>query len=571
MSAGKIAGGTHSRGLLHWLFRIIGAVALAAGAVLRADELSSRVVVLANSDDPGSVRIAQHYAEARDVPPANIIALPMARAETIAWPEFIRTIWEPLRKELVRRSWIDGIAMDGADPLGRTKYAITGHRIAYLVVCRGVPLRIMHDPDLYKPVVPFTNTDVFRTNAGAVDSELSLLAYQALPINRRAPDPNYAINAFIPNPLFRNDRPSLFEAMQVVKVSRLDGPTEEEANELVDRAIAAERNGLLGRAYIDLGGRHPDGDRWLTAAANQLRDLGFDIDIDRAPSTMPATARIDAPAIYLGWYASDLNGPFALPGFRFPPGAIALHIHSYSAATLHAADQHWCGPLVARGVTATVGNVFEPYLAFTHRPDFLVRALARGDTWGDAVFYAMPVLSWQAIAIGDPLYRPFAVPFDLQFKNRAQLPARLAGYAVLRRMNQLEAAHQPDDALALARGAQREQPSFAVGVALAERLEKAGDKKAAAAALGFVPLLGSFPTDEWGLAYRAATLLAADGKPREAVTTLRTLFKTKSLPRELRLAWLPEADKIAQKAQDNDQAQAWALELSELKRAAAPK
>lgn len=90
--------------------------------------------------------------------------------------------------------------------------------------------------------------------------------------------------------------------------------------------------------------------------------MGYDTSVDRAPATMPVTARIDAPVMYFGWYGGNLEGPFTLPGFRFPPGAIALHIHSYSATTVRSASSGWVGPFVARGVTAAMGNVYEPYL-----------------------------------------------------------------------------------------------------------------------------------------------------------------------------------------------------------------
>ncbi|HYP16212.1 MAG TPA: TIGR03790 family protein, partial [Opitutus sp.] len=458
--------------------------ALAAGALpALADDLALRVVLLANADDPDSLRVAQHYASARGVPADNIVALPMSRAETIGWSEFVNTLWEPLQARLVQRGWIDGVQMNLADDVGRTKYAISGHRIAYLVVCRGVPLRIAHSPELYAPVAPYTENPIFRTNAGGVDAELSLLA-----------KPIYAINAFVSNPLFNDDRPSPFDLAKVIKVSRLDGPTPEAALKLVDRAIEAERTGLLGRAYVDIGGVHRDGERWLEAVAGQLGELGFDVDVDRSRQTFAGTVRFDAPVLYFGWYTGKLGGPFALPDFQFPPGAIALHIHSFSAQTLRSATAHWCGPLVARGVTATVGNVFEPYLQLTHRPDLLLRALARGDNWGDAVAYALPALSWQTVAIGDPLYRPFARSFEEQWKNRRSLPLRLGGYATLRQMRQLEAAGQAEEALALARTAQRETPTFAVGLALAQRLQAAGDLRAAASALGFVPLLENHRT-----------------------------------------------------------------------------
>lgn len=554
----------HSRGALRWLPRIFSLGFLAVTAALRADDLSAHVVILANSDEPDSLRIARHYAEVREVPAENIVALPMPTVETIGWPEFLRTIWEPLESELVRRKWIDAVAMTEKDAIGRTKYAVSGHSISYLVVCRGVPLRVMHDPKLYTPVVPMTNLQIFRTNAGAVDSELGLLAYQVSPVNPAAPDPNYPINAFIPNPLFGNDHPTFFDATQVIKVSRLDGPTVEDAMALVDRAVAAEREGVMGRAYIDLGGKDPAGDRWLSAAGAQLEELGFDTDVDRAGGTIPATARFDAPVLYFGWYSSAVTGPFLLPGFQFPPGAIALHIYSFSADTLHAAEPHWSGFFVAHGVTATVGNVFEPYLQFTHRPDFMVRALVRGETFGDAACYALPALSWQAIAIGDPLYRPFTVPLETQLKNRKQLPTRLAGYAVVRRMNVLDARHRADEALALARSVQRDEPSLAVAMALARRLKQAGDKPGAAAALGFVPLLKAFRPDEWGLAHEAALLLAACDRPVDAMHTLQNLFRIKSVPRGLRLAWLPEAQKIAAAAQDLKQGKEWSLEQTRL-------
>jgi uncharacterized protein (TIGR03790 family) len=524
-----------------------------AGSARAAEEnLAARVIVLANRDDPDSLRIARHYAEVRGVPAANIIALPLPVAESITWREFVATLWQPLLDELVRARWIDAIPMALTDAVGRQKFAPHGHRIAALVVCRGVPLKIAHDPELYVEAKPFTSRGEFRTNAGAVDAELSLLAL-----------PNYAINAFVPNPLFQNDHPTGFELAQVVKVSRLDGPTADAAAALVDHAIEAEHNGLLGRAYIDLSDRDPVGNVWLEAAAAQLAELGFDTDIDRDPATLPIGARIDAPAIYFGWYAGDLNGPFTLPGFHFPPGAIALHIHSYSANTLRSAAG-WAGPLVARGVTATFGNVNEPYLQFTHRPQLVLRALARGATLVDAAYYSVQALSWQAIVIGDPLYRPFAVPLAQQMENLAALPPRLAGYAVLRRMHELDAAGSGDEATALLRTAQRRTPSLALGFELAQRLRAAGEPDAAAEALGFASQLKSFPADQWGLARETARLLEACGRPARALDVWRALLAEETLPSDLRALWLRDARETALAAHEPDQARAWRTQLDDL-------
>ncbi len=555
MRARKNATIPHCRSALSVFPKIIflaAALFFSLCAPAAEENLAARVVLVANSEDPDSLRIARHYAEVRGVPVENIIALKLPLAESITWREFVVTLWEPLLDELMRAKWVDAIPMALTDPVGRRKLAVHGHRIGALVTCRGVPLKIENDPALYLGS-PFTQRAEFRTNAGAVDSELSLLAH-----------PNYPINAFVPNPLFQKENPDALDRLHIVKVSRLDGPSVEDALGLVDRAVAAERTGLLGRAYVDIGGIHVAGDRWLEALATQLDSLGWAPTVDRDPATMPATARFDAPVLYFGWYAGSLNGPFALPGFRFPPGAIAFHIHSYSASTLRSTTSGWTGPLVARGVTATVGNVFEPYLELTHRPNLFIRALARGATLVDAAYFSLPEFSWQAILIGDPLYRPFAVSLDAQLTAFATLPPRHASYAVLRRVNALVLSGHRDQALALARATQRNRPSLALGLALTRLLSEAGDNESAASALGFVALLKALPPDEWALAREAALQLERLARPVRALELWRRIFATDSLPRELRVAWLPEATRAANAAADLPLAIEWAKALAEL-------
>jgi len=545
---------------LRWFAIRGGCALLAFGAVpLRAapPAPAEAVILLANANDPDSLRIARNYAAKRRVPEANIIALPLPLAETIAWSEFVVTLWQPLQDELIRRNWIKAIPMNLFDAVGRRKFAPLGHGLTALVVCRGVPLRIAHDPALFAETPPLTNRAEFRTNQSAVDSELSLLAAGA-----------YPINAFVANPLYLNPAPSADDLAKVIKVSRLDAPSFAEANTLVDQALAAERNGLLGRAYVDIGGAHPEGDRWLETVAADIAALHFDLSVDREPATLATTARGDSPALYFGWYAGSLNGPFALPGFRFPPGAIALHIHSYSAQTLRSTASGWAGPLLARGVTATMGNVFEPYLELTHRPQVFLRALAGGATLADAAYQALPVLSWQSILVGDPLYRPFARSADDQTDVRSSLPPLLAGYAVIRQMRRLEAAGRTTAALSAGRKAQSLVPSLALGFALAQRLQAAGDLPGAASALGFAASLPNFPPDQWALAESAAQLLIASGRPSQGVAVYQALFANKILPTELRLAWLGRAIEAARLAQQDLVARRWSDELFALNAAA---
>jgi uncharacterized protein (TIGR03790 family) len=536
-------------GILNKLSAALLASALAASA--HGSGLADRVVLVANSDAPDSVGIAQHYAKVRGVPLANVISLRMSLAETITWGEFVATVWQPLQDELVKRGWIDAIELDRVDEVGRRKYAISGHRIAALVVCRGVPLRIADDPALFREEKPLTDHVEFRTNQGAVDSELSLLAQMDTPIN-----------ACVPNPLFHNPAPSDEDRSRVVKVSRLDGPTAADALGLVDLAVEAERTGLLGRAYVDIAGPHDSGNRWLAAVAAQVAVLGFDLSVGRGPQTLPANSRIDAPALYFGWYSPDLNGPFTLPGFRFPPGAVAVHIHSFSAHTLRSATEGWCGPLVARGATATVGNVFEPYLEFLHRPDLLLEALTRGENLVDAAYYALPVLSWQSIVIGDPLYEPFAVSLDEQTRNLSVLPRPRAGYAAIRRMNLLDAAGKHGDAIETGRAAMKEVPNLALALALAGRLQATGNGDAAAWLVNGASDSVSAACGDWEVLRESAAFLAAHGRPGEAIALYRKLFEIDALPPAVVSSWLVEARQVALDSHDASQAAEWEEQIS---------
>jgi len=528
--------------------QVLSATMPAVVAAPRAfsSDLARSVILVANSRDPDSVAIAQHYAEVRGVPAANVIALKMPLEETITWRQFVGYVWQPLQDELVKRGWIDALSMDLFDEVGRRKYAISGHRIAALVTCRGVPLRIANDPSLYSDFKPYTDRAEFRTNAGAVDSELSLLAQT-----------DYPINAGVTNPLYANDAPTAYALSQVVKVSRLDGPTPDQALHLVDLAVEAERTGLLGRAYVDIAGPHENGDRWLATTAGVIARLGFDLSNTRGPGTMPSTTRIDAPALYFGWYAADMNGPFTLPGFRFPPGAIAVHIHSFSARTLRSATTGWSGPLVARGVTATVGNVFEPYLEYVHRPDLMMLALARGHSLVDSAYYALPLLSWQAVLIGDPLYRPFAVPLPVQSARLSSLPPALAGYAVIRQMNLLDAQGMPGEAIAVGKAGMKQAPNLALALALARRIQATGNPEEPVWIVNGAAEAADASTGNWEILREAAAYLSERRRPAEAIEIYRRLFAIDMIPLAVKSPWLVEARRVALESGDAGQAAEW--------------
>jgi hypothetical protein len=154
-----------------------------------------------------------------------------------------------------------------------------------------------------------------------------------------------------------------------------------------------------------------EGDKWIQQAASEAQRQGFPVILDDGEQMFPDAYPMRHAALYYGWYAGDVGGPVAQPGFRFERGAVAAHIHSFSAASLRDPNKFWCAPLLARGAAATIGNVYEPLLGFTSNLDVFQEHLDEGFTFAESGWASVRVLSWMTTFIGDPLYRPFPSEF----------------------------------------------------------------------------------------------------------------------------------------------------------------
>jgi hypothetical protein len=73
--------------------------------------------------------------------------------------------------------------------------------------------------------------------------------------------------------------------------------------------------------------------------------------------------------------------------------------------------------LLTRGASASVGNVYEPYLAFTTDFGVMEAALLAGCNLAESYYMAQPVLSWMSVLLGDPLYRPYATINSAEIPN----------------------------------------------------------------------------------------------------------------------------------------------------------
>jgi uncharacterized protein (TIGR03790 family) len=535
----------------------IAALLLPCAHTFAADPDAASVVILVNMDDRESVAIGNYYAEARGIPEGNIIALAMPTEETISLRQFVDEVSNPLLNALMDEAWISGVKARDTDRYGRVRLSVAIHKIRYLVTVRGVPLRFSNDPELLDESLP-NLPNQFRFNRGSVDSELALLTGP----------PGSSMTSLIPNPYFEGKRVSPTDAQRVIKVSRLDGPTKPLVIRLIDRTLEAEKIGLMGRAYVDAGGPHAKGDEWMEATRDLLEAAYFDTSFEASKRLMGFEDRLDAPAIYVGWYRGHAYGPWLEARWSVPPGAIGYHLHSFSATTVRSRTKAWLGALIAQGYSATWGTVYEPYLEFTHHPHILLAHLIKGGNFGDAASLSMPALSWQNVAIGDPLYRPFKVSLDEQL--RGSMDSAFSAYAPIREMNRIAEERSEAEAVEYGQSQFSKQPSLALAYRLAQAYTAEGKVRGAVNSLKMVRFIRTFSRDEVVLVQKIASLLHRHGESQIALELFEKLLSDRDLPESLKIALLDAGAAIAGEAGNAMLASRWMLEAQELKQPETP-
>jgi uncharacterized protein (TIGR03790 family) len=547
--------------------RMIASLALAHSLCMcgvqadAADPDPASVVVVANPAAEGSVRVAKAYMRRRDIPAENLVEITTSAEGGISRTAYIETIHNPLLEALLAKKLVDGLEAP-ADAYGRKSVALLDNTVRYLVVCYGVPY-VIHEEALQPDAdLPFQKRHLTGTNAGLIGSfaegpmgknEASVDAELALLLKRDVP-----LTGFFPNPLYKSSNPGGLQ--DILRVTRLDGPSPGAVIRMLDNALEGERGGLKGRAYVDEDGRKGGfelGNKWMEIVAGLFIKADYDLSHDRERKTFQSDDRFDAPVLYAGWYAGAVNGPFALPGFRFPAGTVAVHLHSFSASDLRNPKRGWVGPFVERGVSATLGNVKEPYLGLTHNLDLFYAALLDGWTFGDAAYFALPGLSWQAVAVGDPLYRPFKAGLDEQMEAIGH-PARILEdqYVVIRKILQLQGAGNDQEALRLANKAMRETPGPALGLLRARLLAERGETEKAAKGLGIFASLPTSDPMDWGLLAEIADTVNELGDAATALRIYQNLEK-QEMPEKVQLAFLRRGIKVAQDAGRPDIATGW--------------
>ena len=362
--------------------------------LLHASPISpERVIVLYNSSIPESKELAEYYIKVRNIPQTNLIGLSLPNKPEISREDYELSIKDPLQKILIERGfWIMGKTSNGFDLPVRSK-------VNTLVCIRGIPYKIKRSPVTQAPAQKLPPQFAKRTEA-SVDSELTMCGISGPPVVGP-----------LDNPYFKKDF-GINEAKMphIMLVGRIDGPSYATCKRMINDAVATEKQGLWGMCYLDKslkGKGFAIGDQWLDNIARLNDATGIPTAVDANKQTFTTNYPMNDAALYFGWYTPHRNGPLLNPEFKFRRGAVAVHLHSFSASNLRNATKHWTGPILEKGAAATLGNVYEPYLQLTHHFDIFHASLLKGHSLVEAAYMSIPYLSWQNVVLGDPLYRPY--------------------------------------------------------------------------------------------------------------------------------------------------------------------
>jgi len=360
---------------------------------------STLVAVVANRNDPASLRIADRYARSRDLASSHILRLNLPRKEHISRGAFEDRILAPLEK------W--------------WRETPPPERPSYLVLTRGVPHGVRGSGGV-------------QGTRASVDSELTLLprwaAGDSIRLEGRVRNPYFA-------PLHAPDFPVGPLPERIILVTRLTGFSEATALDLVARGKKASEtmfpaDSTEGQSAVVLldqkGGAANLGEISLRNAATRISGLGGTALLD---STAQFQTNVSSPLLgYASWGSNDSNYRRG-NSFTWHPGAIATTFVSTSARTFRKPPKSWHpGPsqkrehkfggstqsliadLLESGATGVIGNVYEPYLDACARPDHLFTTYMMGRNLAEASYLSIPFLSWQTIVVGDPLCSPFSSP-----------------------------------------------------------------------------------------------------------------------------------------------------------------
>ena len=351
---------------------------LLAAAPILFGQKPENVLVVVNQSSTLSRSIGDYYVERRHIPIANVCSLKVNPAENISRDDYRDDIERPIASFLRRQKLQE--------------------QILYIVTTSGLPLRIQGA------------AGNMIAEAASVDSELTLL------YGDMHGQP-HSLPAGVHNPFFGRVLAAFRHPdFPIYLVTRLAGYDFADVKGIVDRSLAARNRGYF---VIDLKKYdNTPGNGWLRAAANALPKERVILD-----DTGKVLYNQKDVIAYASWGSNDPDRKQRQVDFQWLPGAIMTEYVSTNARTFARPPDQWnlsgdwsnpkawfagspqslTADYIHEGVTGASGHVYEPFLAFTPRPDILLPAYYHGRNLAESYYLAIPALSWMNIVVGDPL------------------------------------------------------------------------------------------------------------------------------------------------------------------------
>jgi uncharacterized protein (TIGR03790 family) len=335
------------------------------------------VVIVANANSALSRNIAEYYALKRGIPRRQVCYIKTTSAEWISRPNYEAEIEGPVGQFLMANNLAESTL--------------------YLVTTSQIPLKIEG------------SGDGMNTTIAAVDSELTLV-YQVMRGRK------HQLNGPLENPYFRATANLSHPRFPMYLVTRLSAYDFKDVKAMIDRALVARNQGNF---VIDLkGDSNDEGNQWLRDAMILLPTPRTVFD-----ETRKVLGGLTGVIGYASWGSNDPSRKDRFLKMQWLPGAIATEYVSTNARTMARPPESWTlggwkddqktwwagspqtmsADYIHEGVTGVSGHVWEPYLAFCPRPQYILPAYYNGENLAESFYRGIPALSWQNIVMGDPL------------------------------------------------------------------------------------------------------------------------------------------------------------------------
>lgn len=373
------------------VLRFLVTLAVLSGiSALPAEAARRDVLLVVNSRVPDGKAIADAYRASRDIPESHVVAVDVEPGEMVTRAAYATRIQTPIADWLHRHSAHDDIV--------------------YIVLVRGIPLKIAPDASTRSPLV-------------SVDSSLTLLYRSMLGASigpGQTQNPYFAAEATGQGwPAFER------QSHDIYLVSRLDGFTLQDALQLTTRCAAtpdASRTVVLDAVPPGATPEHG----WFTQAAERVRALGgrnVSVELDQ---TRERVRNRQGVVGYYGWGASDASQRERALPLTLAPGAVGSSLSASDARTLKEPPATWmpgawrqpdrvfagtadglAGDMIRAGFAGWAGAVADPLVEGLVRPQILFPAYVSGRSLGEAFALAIRHIGWRQVVFGDPLCRPF--------------------------------------------------------------------------------------------------------------------------------------------------------------------